>query len=72
MMMSQGNKPLMPMYIAVNDVGVHVITVDTKVPSVCSTCRLKIMSSFMLCCVFNNLLVGDIQVDSVIIIVEKN
>jgi len=30
-LMLQGNKTLMPVYIAVNDVGLHVITVDTKV-----------------------------------------
>ena len=29
--MLQGSKPLMPVFIAVNDVGLHIIVVETKV-----------------------------------------
>lgn len=31
----QNNRAVMPVYIGVNDIGLHIITVDTKVGSRC-------------------------------------
>jgi len=40
--MLQGSKLLMPVFVAVNDIGLHVIAVDTKV-ILCRNCLMKIM-----------------------------